>query len=78
MRNALKYSGLAVFAALAFSSAAEAGEATEASGSGAAAPSDLVEIVVTAQKRAENLQVVPVAVTALTSNSPRFKLCAPR
>jgi iron complex outermembrane recepter protein len=71
MRKAFKYSGItgAVFTALTFSSAIAAGEAADVSGGASSAPSDLVEIVVTAQKRSERLQDIPLSVSAVTEQS---------
>ncbi|MEY4256912.1 MAG: hypothetical protein RLZZ141_2139 [Pseudomonadota bacterium] len=59
----LKFWLLAGFSTLALAHPAMAQEAA----AGATATGGLEEIVITAQKREENLQTVPVSVTALSS-----------
>ncbi|KRB81423.1 hypothetical protein ASE00_15725 [Sphingomonas sp. Root710] len=67
MRNARKFQLIgASVAALVLGGAAQAQDAQQAEG---AASGGLEEIVVTAQKRSENLQKTPAAVTAFTGNS---------
>jgi iron complex outermembrane receptor protein len=65
LRMAATVAGCCVFMSCAL---AEGAPSTENSGVEAAAGNDqLAEVVVTAQKRSENLQNVPVAITAITS-----------
>src|SRR5579863_4070233 len=58
---------------LRFTAGAAAAIATVLIGSAAFADQQLAEIVVTAQKRSENIQNVPIAITASTADTLRSK-----
>ena len=72
VRRSTAHSGLLMAAAVAFAcNSASAQQAAAPDGTAAASPVELAEIVVTAQKRQENLQKVPIAITAVSADTLR-------
>ena len=72
MKSKISYAVAAILGtsvAAAFASAASRASAAEPAAGGEATSAGLTEVIVTAQRRSENLQDVPISLTALTAET---------